>query len=84
VAGLLALKATVSKDSCIQDPRIFAIFDTWQLHTEPCQLADCKPCLLEHPTCGVYQAASNGTTCLWRYVECKNSRVAKVLLGEQL
>lgn len=80
--GLLALKAAVSGPSCQQDPRVCAIFDSWQTVSEPCQIAECSTCTLEHQTCGVYQAASNSTTCNWRYLECKNGRVARVMLGE--
>jgi hypothetical protein len=32
--------------------------------------------------CGVFQPSTNTTTCAWRYIECKNGRVSKLLLGE--
>jgi hypothetical protein len=80
--GLLALRASIISPSCSEDPRVCTIFDTWRPDSEPCQVANCSACTLEHPSCGTYNAATQTTTCLWRYVECKNGRVSKVALGE--
>jgi hypothetical protein len=61
---------------------VCAIFDTWQPASEPCQVAQCSACTLEHQSCGLYQSSTNSTTCSWRYLECRNGRVTKVTLGE--
>lgn len=84
VPGLLSLKAAVIGPSCKEDSRVCAIFDTWIPTAEPCQVPNCVACTLEHPMCGVYQDSTKSYTCSWRYVECQNSRVIKVLLGRDL
>lgn len=82
MAGLLMLKAAVAAPSYSEDPRVCSLFNTWQPYSEPCQVPNCTACTLEHPTCGVYQPASATTSCAWRYLECRNGRVTKVLLGK--
>lgn len=84
VPGLLALKEQVrgpggSIPSCPASGSICAVFDGWNPGTQPCQVSNCTACTLEQPTCGVFNG--NTTTCSWRYVECKNSRVSRIALG---
>ena len=81
--GLLNFKAGVAgAQYCNGDTRVCAIFNTWQAGREPCQVPNCIACTLEHSTCGVFQPSTNTTTCAWRYIECANGRVTKLLLGE--
>jgi hypothetical protein len=82
VHGLLALKAAVASPNCTVDPRVCVIFDTWTAQVEPCQVANCSACTLEHSQCGALQPGTGSPTCSWRYLECTNARVTRVLLGE--
>lgn len=86
VSGLLALKDAIAggPEMCAQEPAACAIFETWDTQNgPPCPVAQCTACTLEHGTCGTYNPATNTTTCSWRYVECKNSRVSRIVLGKQ-
>eukprot|EP00775_Hariotina_reticulata_P011530 gene11530-11673_t len=81
VAALLDLKASIIDPSCASNAGFCSIFNTWASGTQPCSTPDCTPCKLSHAACGVYDAATNSTLCNWRYLQCRESRVIKILLG---